>query len=141
MCGHQHAEPLLFSPSVLGHPNFSILIVVYTDASVVGLGAVLVQKSGTVKEEVLAFASPSLNSAERNYSATEMECLIMAWALERWRHYLEGRIFSVLTDHAALLWVFKTTKPCIALSLSDGHSSFRNSLLQWNTGREVTTRY
>lgn len=67
-------------PPVLGHLNFSIPFVVYTGASAVGLGAVLVQKSGTMKEEVLA--SPSLNSAERNYSATEMECLAVVCAFK-----------------------------------------------------------
>lgn len=101
----------LVSPPVLGRPNFEVPFLVYTDASGIGNGAVLVQKSSTGIEEVLTFASRSLNSAERNYLATELECLGVVWAFEKWRHYLEGRLFTAVTDHAALLWVFKTTKP------------------------------
>lgn len=83
----------LVNPPVLGHPNFHSPFVVYTDASETGLGAVLVQKSDLGNEEVLAFASRSLNPAERNYAATELECLAVVWALEKWRTYLEGRLF------------------------------------------------
>ena len=105
----------LIRPPVLAHPNFNLPFVVYTDASEVGLGAVLVQQADAGTEEVLAFASRSLSAAERNYSATELECLAVVWALERWRIYLEGRLFKVVTDHNSLLWVFKTTKPSTRL--------------------------
>lgn len=46
----------LVSPPVLGHPNFDVPFLVYSDASGIGIGAVLVQKSSTGTEEVLALA-------------------------------------------------------------------------------------
>jgi hypothetical protein len=48
------------------------------------------------------FFSKRLSSAERNYSATEREFVAIKLSLERWRHFLVGKKFQVLSDHAAL---------------------------------------
>lgn len=43
-----------------------------------------------------------MNQAERNYSATDREFVAIRVSLERWRHFLLGIKFLILTDHAAL---------------------------------------
>lgn len=80
------------------------------------LGAILVQRRDLGDEKVLAFASCSLNPLERNYPVTELECLTVVWIVEKCRiDSLEGHLFTVVTDHASLLWVLTTTKPSTRL--------------------------
>ena len=89
--------PILAYP--LFHRNASPFIL-QTDASAVGLGAVLEQDG-----HVIAYASRSLNSAEQHYSVIQKECLAIVFALKQFRHYLLGRPFKLVTDHAPLQWL------------------------------------
>ena len=72
-----------------------------TDASPVGLGAVLTQVQGGC-ERVVAYASRSLTDVERRYSQTEKEALGLVWGCERFHMYLYGVEFTLLTDHKPL---------------------------------------
>ena len=74
--------------------------VLQTDASAVGLGAVLEQG-----DQVIAYASRALTKPERHYSVIQCECLAIVFAMKQFRHYLLGRKFELLTDHAPLQWL------------------------------------
>ena len=83
-----------------------------TDASPVGLGAVLIQIQDE-KPAVIAYASKSLTPVERRYSQTEKEALGIVWACERFHQYIYGIRFELLTDHKPLETIYgKRSKPC-----------------------------
>ncbi|GFX68092.1 retrovirus-related Pol polyprotein from transposon opus [Trichonephila clavipes] len=63
-------------------PNFTEQFNLFTDASGAGIGAVLNQN-----HRPIAFASRTLNKAERNYTVTERECLAVIWALNKFKTY------------------------------------------------------
>lgn len=92
----------LSSCSVIHMFDPELPVVVTTDASNTGLGAVLQQQAGKELRTV-AFASRSLTSAERKYSAGEKEALACLFACEHWHVYLWGRRFLLRTDHQALV--------------------------------------
>ena len=76
------------------------------DASDYCVGAILEQKVDSMWHPV-EFFSKRLTSAERGYSATEREFVAIKMCLERWRHFLIGIKFTVLSDHAALTYLTK----------------------------------
>ncbi|GFW08627.1 retrovirus-related Pol polyprotein from transposon opus [Trichonephila clavipes] len=83
--------------SVLKFPDFKKSFELFTDASSIGVGAVLNQEQRPV-----VFASRTLSAVERNYTVTERECLAVVWALNKFRTYLGFLPIKVITDHAAL---------------------------------------
>ena len=96
---------------ILAFPDFNRPFTLFTDASSVALGAVLSQQGHDGQEHPVAYASKSLTSAERNYSATERECLAIVWAVGKFEIYLSGRPFTVVTDHQALKWLMSIKYP------------------------------
>ena len=100
----------LVSPPTLACPNFELPFTLQTDASSVGLGAVLTQVIDGF-ERVIAYASRSLSEAEKKYTVTEQECLAVIWAIRKCRCYLEGYSFTVITDHSSLRWLHNLKNP------------------------------
>lgn len=100
----------LISAPILSQPDFSKPFTVQTDASDTGLGGVLTQVLDG-EEHVIAYASRSLSRAERNYSVTQKECLSVIFCIEKFRPYVEGTRFTVITDHYSLLWLNNLKNP------------------------------
>ena len=85
---------------------------VVTDASPVGLGAVLIQEKNGISRAV-CYASRSLSDVERRYSQTEKEALGIVWGFERFNLYLQGLdTFDLITDHEPLKTIYSSkSKP------------------------------
>jgi len=93
----------LTSAPTLACPKFDQRFTVQTDASDVGLGAILTQEMHGA-ERVIAYISRRLEKAEENYTTTERECLAIVWAIRKCRSYLEGYEFTIIMDHLTLKW-------------------------------------
>ena len=92
----------LMEAPVLAYPNFEADFVLETDASIEGVGGVLVQTQDDGKLHPVAYASRALSPAERNYSITELETLAVVWAVTHFRYYLYGHNVTIFTDHSAV---------------------------------------
>jgi hypothetical protein len=112
----------LSSPPVLGYPDFSKPFVLFTDACIKGLGAVLAQgatlpdASGPPgaqrnEEKVIAYAARSLLDNEKNYSVTQLELLAIIYAVKHFDSYVRHSKFTVVTDHVALKWLINYKNP------------------------------
>ena len=95
---------------MLQYPDFSKPFILTTDASSEALGAILSQ--GPIGQDLpIAYASRTLNNAERNYSTTEKELLAIIWACKQYRYYLYGKTLTIVTDHKPLIWGFNVKDP------------------------------
>ena len=91
----------LTTAPVLIIPETRVGYIVYTDASLRGLGCVLMQSNG-----VVAYASRQLKPHEKNYPTHVLELAAIVHALKTWRHYLYGERFELYSDHKSLKYLF-----------------------------------
>ncbi|GKA44516.1 putative reverse transcriptase domain-containing protein, partial [Tanacetum coccineum] len=87
----------LGSAPILALPEGSEDFIVYCDASIKGLGAIIMQR-----EKVIAYASRQLEIHEKNYTTHNLELGAVVFALKIWRHYLYEKKCIVFTDHKSL---------------------------------------
>nr|GEV06707.1 putative reverse transcriptase domain-containing protein [Tanacetum cinerariifolium] len=91
----------LCSAPILALPEGSEDFVVYCDALIKGLGAVLMQT-----EKVIAYGLRQLKVYEKNYTTHDLELGAVVFALKIWRHYLYETKCTVFTDHKNLKHIF-----------------------------------
>ena len=106
------------SSPILVHFDSNLPIQVHTDGSLKGIGGALYH---VIDDELHPFCFQSwlLNSAEKNYSIPEIECLAVVKVSIKCQTYLIGKPFTVVTD-------------CLALKWMNEKSSLNSRLMRWS---------
>ncbi|GKG01117.1 putative reverse transcriptase domain-containing protein [Tanacetum coccineum] len=97
----QTLKDKLCNAHILALPDGPKDFVVYCDASRIGLGCMLIQRS-----KVIAYASRQLKIHEKNYTTHDLELGAVVYALKIWRHYLYGKKSVIYMDHKILQHIF-----------------------------------
>ena len=92
----------LASATMLKHPDSNAALAITADASDEAIGAVLEQR-GQSGWEPLAFYSAKLQPSQRKWPPFDRELLAAFRAIRHFRHMVEGRPFTLFTDHKSLV--------------------------------------
>ncbi|KAL8119974.1 hypothetical protein AgCh_017197 [Apium graveolens] len=91
----------LVTAPVLALPDETGNFVIYSDASLKGLGCVLMYH-----DKVIAYASRQLKPYDQNYPVHDLELAAIVFALKLWHHYLYGEKCDIYTDYKILKYIF-----------------------------------
>ncbi|UYV76882.1 K02A2.6-like, partial [Cordylochernes scorpioides] len=101
----QDLKESLTKEPCLAYYNLNSPTELITDASPIGLGAVLIQTQQNGIKRPIAYASRSLTDTEKRYSQIEKKTLGCVWAIEHFNTYIWGRKFVLKTDHKPLIYM------------------------------------
>ncbi|XP_066253847.1 uncharacterized protein [Euwallacea similis] len=95
----------LANAATLNHPSSSAPLSLTVDASDFAMGAVVEQMVNS-SWKPLSFFSKKFSKTQCNYSTYDRELLALYSAIKYFRHFLEGRPFTIYTDHKPLIYAF-----------------------------------
>ena len=85
---------------VLAYADYTKVFKIHTDASEMGLGAVLYQDQDDGTTRVVAYVSRNLSKSEKRYHSSKLEFLALKWSVcEQCHEYLHGGKFQVYVMH------------------------------------------
>ena len=96
----EQLKGMLIEAPVLTEPTSGKEYTLYSDASGIGLGCVLMQDG-----KVVAYACRELKPHEQNYPTHDLDLAAVVFALKIWRHYLYGEKCRTYTDHKSLKYL------------------------------------
>ena len=138
----QIAEAVALS---LPQPNTPFTI--YTDASNIGVGAILTQVLSNGIVNYIHFASKSFNETQQRWGVGEREAFAVVWACETFERYIKGIFTTVYTDHKNLNWMSSSINSKIlrwAIRLQDFNIEIKyiageeNSIADWLSRSQTT---
>jgi len=106
----QLKSPLQVAP-ILRTLDWNKPFLEYCDASGKAVGNTLSQLDENGHDHPIHFVSRQLTSAEKNYTMTEQEGLVVIFSLKKFRHYLLGYKAKIVTDHKALTYLVNKPNP------------------------------
>ncbi|WOH15435.1 hypothetical protein DCAR_0934976 [Daucus carota subsp. sativus] len=98
----EQLKTAMISTPVLALPDYTIPFILETDASALGVGALLMQRGRPI-----AFMSKGLSSKHQGLSTYEKELLSIVLATQKWYAYLQGHHFVIKTDHQCLKYLLE----------------------------------
>ena len=96
----EQLKKILVEAPVLTQPTSHREYALYSDASNIGLGCVLMQDG-----KVVVYAFRHMKSYEQNYPTHDLQLASIVFALKIWQHYLYGEKFRIFTDHKSLKYL------------------------------------
>ncbi|KAE8741662.1 hypothetical protein FOCC_FOCC012814 [Frankliniella occidentalis] len=106
-------KKLLLSSELLMHFDPELPILLYTDASPVGVGCVLahvVKVDGKIRDRPICFASATLTPAQQNYAQVDREALGVIFGVTKFYKFLWDRQFTIDTDNSAIQRILSPDK-------------------------------
>ena len=101
----QELKRHISKPPILKLPDVTKPFILQTDASHIGIGAVLLQEDAAGEKRPVAFANRKLQPRETHYSTIEQECLAIVWGVTTFQEYVYGTQFFLEIDHAPLQYL------------------------------------
>jgi hypothetical protein len=69
------------------------------------IGAILAQNPTCKIDQHVMYSSRQFISTERNYITTKRKALVMVYALQKFKHYPLGNMFTFYVNHMALVYL------------------------------------
>lgn len=113
----QCLKDAIVNASRLAHLRDDFPLILATDASKCGIGAVISHRYPDGTEHPIAFASKTLNSSQVGYSQIEKEALSIIYGVTKFHQFLYGRMFELQTDHQPLTTLFHPSKKLPVMTL------------------------
>ncbi|XP_024890212.1 uncharacterized protein K02A2.6-like [Temnothorax curvispinosus] len=99
------------SDNVLAHFDPKLPLILATDASAYGVGAILSHRYPDGTERVLQYASQSLSATQQKYPQIDKKAYAIIFGMKKFHQFLYGNKFTLYTDHQPLVQILSQAKP------------------------------
>jgi hypothetical protein len=146
-CALDKLKELLVSATInpLSIINMKRPFAIHVDASDYAAGGILTQTMEDGSEKPVAFASIKFNTTQRNWATIEKEAFGAIWALNKFRHWVFGRVVTVFTDHNPITYLTESSPKSAKLmrwllGISEFNVTFKFRVGRFNEAADCVSR-